>query len=380
MKKITKHIILLLLLAVLCLSEWYLPVLLQHFPALQAEQLGGSFERISRPELTVHSWLNRKFQRDFETYQKNQSDNASFFIKVRNQLNYRLLNSIAAEDVLLAKDYNLHSLDYCKAYIGYKCCDHSLLEGKADTLSQLSNWLESQNKKLLILLPPGKARVMPEQLPDFFQKRATKATNWHQIQTYLDERGIAYMDFDFLIDQHRQGVHSYPLYPQFGLHWSFYGLTVSADSIRSKLEQMLKRRLPEMKYQNQIEQRTDLMLTDEELLFAANLFYDLPKRPMPYPNIEYLQAENTTKPNMLIIGDSFYNVFLEYGIQQGLFDSDSSFWYYFRSVRPQAGDARTLDLAEEIAKRDVIILQAGELNIQSLGFGVLEKVMPLINN
>jgi hypothetical protein len=377
LKKLIKHIILIVVLALLCLSEWYLPTFLWYFPQFQTDQLGGSFERIDEPQFYPQIWLSRRFQRNFERFQKRQGENAPFFIKVRNQLNYEIFRNLAATDIILGQDDILHSKDYCTAYIGDRCCNEALLQGKADTLRMLNDWLETKGKKLLVLLPPGKGRVMPGNMPEFYHRNVTTETNWEKMRQYLRDVQVPVMDFQFLIDQHQSGSSLYSLYPQLGLHWSYYGLTVAADSMRSKISKMLSVELPVMHY-DEVNLDTILEKTDEELLFGANLFYDLPKKAMPYPVIHYQQQDGSYQPNVLILGDSYYETFLNYGIHKGLFDEDSSLWYYYSTALPQGGNARYLDLSNEINRRDLIIIQAGELNIPNLGFGFLEKVYPLM--
>ena len=374
-----KYLLFIAILGTLCLSEWYLPILLRNNPSWQAKQLGGSYEVVAKPRFSPANWLKKRYQRDVEAHLKQFSENAPFFIRSRNQLNFDVFNDLEAKDILAGPNGNFHSIDYCMARTGYKCCDEPRLEGIADTLKQMEQWLNEQGKQLLVLLPPGKGRVLPNDMPEYFQQRLTEASNWQRMTDLLQEKGLPFMNFQFLIEQEAAQVHQFPLYPQFGLHWSHYGLTVASDSIRERIGQMLGKSLPVMNYQDAIVLKEKLIETDKELLNGANLFQEPMLKPMPYPQISYTKSDSTYRPDVLIIGDSFHKVIFEYGIQEALFAPNSSFWYYNRSIRPQGGQAGNKNLREAMESRDLIILQAAELNITSMGFGFMKNLMDLID-
>ena len=105
---------------------------------------------------------------------------------------------------------------------------------------------------------------------------------------------------------------------------------------------------------------------------------------MPYPKIRYIKNDSTVRPNVLSVGDSFYKLIYEFGIVDGLFDSQSTFWYYNHEVYPMRlvnGKRLTnkdLDILDEIRQRDVVMITAYEDNLERFGFGFIDTVYELL--
>ena len=369
MKLILKYSLLLFLLSILFLPELYLPIVHRFIPGLQAKKLGGSYKKITKPAFSSKDWLSKSYQDQLEVYLKSHSENAPFFVRLRNQNHYSIFNELPSRKIHAGKNNVLHDVDYTMAYTGYKCCDEPLLEEIAAKLRRAHQLLQERNITLLVLLPPGKARVMPENIPDYYQKNATEASNWHRMRYYLSREKVPFMDFAFLIEQHKSGTHDYPLFPQLGLHWSHYCAALVADSLKARIEQLLSIQLPVFNWKDSIIWKETPKEVDMDLLISANLLPGFPIEPMPYPQLEYITSDSTTKPNVLVVGDSFYKVLVDYGIQKGLFHKESSFWYYNAS-----GDAKN-NLLKHVEQRAIILLPHAEINITSMGFGFLDQLL-----
>ena len=83
-----------------------------------------------------------------------------------------------------------------------------------------------------------------------------------------------------------------------------------------------------------------------------------------------------TCPKVLIIGDSYYKIWYDYGIQQAMFHPESSFWYYYGTIFPPQGyqHAQSLPILEETLRRDIILLPHAEINLNNFGFGYLDRL------
>lgn len=355
--------------SILFLPELYLPIVHRLIPSMQAKRLGGSYTRVRQPVFSAKDWLSKSYQDQLEVYLKSHSENAPFFVRLRNQNHYNLFKELPSRKIHVGRNNVLHDIDYTMAYIGYKCCDEPLLEQIATKLRRAQRLLQERNVELLVLLPPGKARVMPENLPNFYQQNATEATNWHRMRYHLSQQQVPFMDFTFLMDQHKNNTHDYPLFPQLGLHWNHYCAALVADSLKEQIEQRLDVQLPEFRWKDSIIWQEKPKEVDMDLLISANLLPGFPIEPMPYPQLEYITSDSTTKPNVLVVGDSFYKVLVDYGIQKGLFHKESSFWYYNAS-----GDAKN-NLLKHIENRAIILLPHAEINITSMGFGFLDQLL-----
>ena len=318
-----RYLLFFLVLALITLPEYYLPALQQAVPALQAPVLGGSFERVDYPRFWPQKWLTGDYQDQFEKARRNQSPIAPFIVRHRNQMLRDIFGDSGAPRVVYGENDYFYSIEYCQAFAGMDYIGRNALEARVLQLQRIQELLGPDGPKLLVLLPPGKPRVLPENLPAFFRERQADSSNWRVFSELLEASGVPFMNFDFLIRQ--KEALPYPIYPQFGLHWNYYGATIAADSMRQKVGQLLGKNLPVMEYQQSISMRDSLMSTDKELLYGANIMREPPVKPMPYPTIEYRQDSLTFQPDALVIGDSYYKIWYDYGLQAGLFHPESSF-------------------------------------------------------
>lgn len=369
-----RYLLFFLVLALLTLPEYYLPALQRAFPALQARVLGGSFEQVDYPRFWPQKWLTGDYQDQFEKARRNRSPIAPFVVRHRNQLLRGVFGDSGAPRVVYGENDYFYAVEYCEAFAGLDYAGRAAIQARVQQLQRIQELLGPDGPRLLVLLPPGKPRVLPEQLPDFYRSRQADSTNWQVFSELLRTSGVPFMNFDFLIRE--KEAFPYPTYPQFGLHWNYYGATVAADSLRRKIGQMLGRRLPLMDYRQSIEVRDSLMGTDKELLYGANIKREPPAKPMPYPQVEYRSDSLTYLPKVLIVGDSYYKLWYDYGIQEGLFHPESSFWYYYGAIYPQqeGKHAQSLPVLEESLRRDIILLPHAEINLNNFGFGYLERL------
>jgi len=145
-------------------------------------------------------------------------------------------------------------------------------------------------------------------------------------------------------------------------------------------------KMVEMNWRDSVELSEAKVEFDNELIAGANFLWNPPLEPLPYPKIKYIETDSTTKPKVLSIGDSFYKLVYEFGIIEGLFHQESTFWYYNHEIFPQQlrnGKFLTnkdLNVLEEIRKREIIILTLFEDNLERFAFDFVENVYTLLQN
>lgn len=372
MQLLYKYFLFLFLLIVLCMSQWYVPLLQRQIPALEAPDLGGSFEAAPGARLSARNWMSGYYQKASEQHLKQESAIAPFFVRLRNEWIYQLFGEVPSALVAKGQDGFFYSTTYCDAFIGKDEIPQTRLEQLSNQLQFIQQALEAKGKSLLVILPPSKPRVLPEHLPAFYQKNGSKSSNYDRFRFLLFDKKVPTQDFSFFFSQKAP----YPIYPQYGLHWSYYGAAWAADSIRHQIGQLLSVQLPEMQWRDSIALSTDLRSTDRELLYGANLWKDPEVRPMPYPTIRYEQIDSIhTPPKVLAVGDSYYKLLYDYGIPQGLFHPASRFWYYYNTSIPAGEVAPRAENIEEVINRfDIILLPHAEINIEKMGFGFLDAL------
>ncbi|MCI5080222.1 MAG: hypothetical protein MRY78_00945 [Saprospiraceae bacterium] len=314
--------------------------------------------------------MQEEYQDNLESHLQIESENASTFVRMRNQLHFRLFNRMAAEKIHLGKNDYMHSAEYCETYIGKDYAGDDFLRELTEKLEHIYMILRKQNKHLIIELPPGKARVYPQTLPDYYEKGVTQRTSWDAFRKLLASKDIPVLDFSELIVE----THPHPVYPQLGLHWNYYGSAIAAQRRMSLMEKLAKDTFTQIIIDTVIYD-AELESEDRELLNGANLLSFEPIQQMPYPVIRYEVPEGGRKPNVLVVGDSFYKIQYKQGLQQGAFSEKSSFWYYNNSILPQGGNAHQQDLAKVIGQSDFIIFSQAEINIHKTGFGIIEPLL-----
>jgi hypothetical protein len=119
--------------------------------------------------------------------------------------------------------------------------------------------------------------------------------------------------------------------------------------------------------------------TDYDIADGMNIKFKLKSFEMAYPVIQFQSDEGKTKPSVLMIADSYYWDMFNFGISR-LF-SESHFWYYNKQIFPESFqsplETSQVDLKEQIARHDVIIIMATEATLPGLGWGFIENAWNL---
>jgi hypothetical protein len=179
------------------------------------------------------------------------------------------------------------------------------------------------------------------------------------------------MDFNrYFLDN--KIVSPYPLYPRYGIHWSLYGAYKVIDSMIRYTEEKMGYHfadvlLKEIKW----DKAND---TDYDIADGMNLFFELERPEMAYPQYTIISDTSHAGPSLLVISDSFYWVLYGLGISKAF--SKDHFWFYNKEIYPESftskTDTRNTSLRNEIAKHDVIIIMATEATLPSFGWGFIE--------
>ncbi len=357
------------------LMPHYIPFVEKHFPNMQARQLSGQRELYHRPAFAIKKYLNKSFQRSFENHIKTESGIANIAVRGKNQVDFSFFNHINSSKIIVGKEDYFFSTEYCEAYLGKDFIGEKNVKRKVTLLKKVCDSLNKKGIQCIVLNPPGKPRALPEYLPDYYQNYPYPKSNWSTFNAYLDEEKIPRLDLGFLLDSHT-GT-KLELYPKFGLHWNYLGATLAAEELCEFVSTNWEINCPKMSWELIMKEKAEILSTDIEMMNGANLWSDLSSPKMPYPRIKYLSDSLTVKPNVLVVGDSYYKIFLDYGVQKGLFASASSFYYYYQQVYPKRKNnpsAQQLDIIEEIKNRDLIIFSHSESNLEKFGFGYLEKL------
>ena len=358
----------LLLLALMLLA---LPMVQNKFNLLPLEPLKGAITVPEKKYISVNRWFSGTYQQYEEKYITETFGFRPFFVRLTNQLRFSLFGKQSANSVIIGKNGYLFEEGYINAYFGQDYIGTDSIRQRIERLSYINDTLKKLGKNIILVFAAGKGSFYPEYIPDtHIQPKGI--TNYKAYVELANEYGITYIDFNSLFLK-LKGKSKYPLYPQFGIHWSYYGACLAADSIIRFIETERNIDMPNL-YWNSINAKVPYG-TDTDISDGMNLLFKRNSFNMGYPEVKFESDSGKVKPSVLVIADSFYWEMFNFGISNAF--STSHFWYYNKQVYPESFsnpiEAHQISLSKEIANHDVIIVLATEATLPNLGWGFIEN-------
>ena len=356
----------------------FIPLLHNIFGFFKVEKLHGAYIPAEKPLFSCENWFNMSFQTSAEKYLNENIGLKPFFVRLNNEIDYRIFKLSNAENLVIGKNSFLFEQNYIDAYTGVDYVGDEIILSFVEKYQNAYNILKDNNVELIFVFAPGKASFYPEYIPDRFLSSAELKTNYKELSNALANQGLNVLDFnDWFVSM--KDTISYPLFAKAGIHWSYYGMYLCIDSIARKVESLLNIDLPEIKIleiQTDINQRHD----DYDLGNLMNLLFKIPAYEMAYPVVGY-EHNNKTRPEVLVIGDSFFWNMYYSGIPANIFKS-LEFWYYNSKYYNDgtdipANEVKNLHFETEVYTKDVVIIIQTEGGLNNFGFGFLNDV---INN
>ena len=356
----------------------FMPMLQNALNLFMVKNLKGSFKIVPDIDFFITYWKNGVFQENKEKYLNEHFGLRNTSVRINNQVKFNLFKKTNNIETVIGKDNYLFAEAYVESYTGENFVGIEKIIEKCRVIKQLQEKMLERGKIFLPVLAPNKARILKEFLPDNVVVK--NMTNYEAIVICFKKLKVNYIDFnDFFIKNYKTSV--YPLYSKYGIHWSYYGHTLAADSIINYLNFYYHLNTPKLNWRKNIFLSDTLRGFDYDAGDGMNLFVDqLPSKKMAYVNYEYKDTANT-KPALLVVGDS-YNYGLELTKMQKMVFSNYKFLYYFKELRPYSNDKEAflkLSLKEEIENHQVFIMIATEHNLKNYGWGFAEKALNVIN-
>ncbi len=373
--KIAEKILVLLIVLVLVL-----PAIQKEYPLIIIKELDGDFILAEKPAFSWKDWYDGKYQTDFDKYLEGHIGFRNFLVRLTNQIDYGLYRDPHAEGVVVGKNDQLFESDYIRAYTGGDFIGETNIDKKIRMLKFIQQHLKKEiNIDLILVFEPGKGSFYPEYIPDRYFLNAKPNTNYKCFVQKAKDYNVKYIDFNsfFLAIK---GKTEYPLYAQYGTHWSIYGMSIAADSIIKYIEHIRKIDMPEA-FIDSFQVETRSRRPDYDVGKTLNLMWQLnEKQSLAYPVYRFEKNQEKNKPMVLAVADSYYWNIFNTRIPQNLF-SNEDYWYFYSKVYPDTysnpvfvGD---LDLKEEIEKQDVILLMVTERFLYKFGWNFIEDAYSL---
>ncbi len=349
------------------------PILQSKFNIVKLNPLRGALAPPQKEYISVHGWLSGDYQLKEEQYLNETFGFRSLFIRINNQIAFTLFHKAKANGVIIGKDNYLFEENYIRAYYGQDFIGFDSIYHRIKRLEFIQDTLKKLNKSLIIVFAPGKGSFYPEYFPEnYISKR--NITNYECHVKLAEKSGLNYIDFYkyFLDIKSKSG---YPLYPQYGIHWSSYGMGVAADSMIRYIEKLRNIDMPNL-YWKDVEM-SDPKESDYDVADGMNLIFRLKSYKMAYPHILIQPDSGKVKPSVIVIADSYYWGIFNNGFTDAF--SNNQFWFYNKMIYNEETNLKTsrVDLNDEIFNHDIIIIMATETSLVSLGWGFIENTYDL---
>jgi lipopolysaccharide export LptBFGC system permease protein LptF len=349
-----------------------IPLVQDKFKFIKLEPLKGAFSETEKKYFSFKNWFSGEYQVQEEKYLNESFGFRNIFVRLNNQLAFNLFNKAKANSVIIGKNNYLFEENYIKAYNGTDFIGIDSIKHRMQKLKFVYDTLSKLNKSIIMIFAAGKGTFYPEYFPDKY-KTKKGITNYEIHLKLAQEYGLNYIDFNkYFIDNKYKS--KYPLYPQYGIHWSNYGSALAADSIIRFIEKTRKIDMPNLfwtKIDKDYAKDVDYDIGD-----GMNLLFRLKSQLMATPKIQFESDNGKTKPTVLVVSDSYYWGMYGFGINRAF--SKDHFWYYNKQIYPESyqstTDASQLDLKEQIEKHEVFIIMATEANLPDLGWGFIENM------
>ncbi|HEY9114980.1 MAG TPA: hypothetical protein VIN10_09770 [Bacteroidales bacterium] len=339
--------------------------------------LKGAITEPEKATFSFSGWFSGDYQEKEETYLNESFGFRSWFIRINNQIAFSLFNKAKANGVIIGKENYLYEDNYIKAYYGTDFIGKDSIEQRMQRLKFLQDTLGKLDKSLIMVFAAGKGSFYPEFFPEE-KKKEKGLTNYEVYVEIAKNLHLNFIDFNDYFLKNKK-TSAYPLYPQFGIHWSYYGTCLAADSMIRYIEKLRNIDMPNL-YWDEIEIE-NAHGTDVDIADGMNTLFNPRTFKMAYPKIQFQADSGKVKPSILVIADSYYWGMYNFGISS-LF-STSHFWFYNNQVYPESFqnpiNTSQINLKEQIEQHDIIIILATEATLPGFGWGFIEDAYKFFN-
>lgn len=363
-----KHkILFILLLGLLSLS------LIQHiFPFLPEKKLRGDIQEVAFPKWSFSDFYSGKYSAEIDNYIQHNFGLHSWAIRLDNQIEYSFFNKAKANGVIIGKHNYLYENKYIDAYYGKDFVGSDSVQHQIRKLQAVRDTLRKLDKDVWVIFLPGKASLVPENIPDTHRSTFEAQSNYSVYKQEIEKAGIPFLDLRALFLEWKE-KSVYPLFPKLGIHWSEMAEIFAMQQMGKFAQAQLQEPLPQL----QIKMTPPVHASfgrDNDIAEAMNLLIPIQSEVLVYPEYSYT-SDTSAKNKVLVIGDSFYFGPFSKHFSRIIF-GNGAFWYYNRMAyqfEKEELDLNGIDKKSQWENHDKICLIMTEVNYPKFGFGFVEE-------
>jgi len=358
------------------------PVIQYNFNVLKEPPLSGSYkkEQIKTVVLSMNNLRNGSYQNSFDKYWQNEHGFRNRLIRLNNQLNYSIFDKSNANGTVMCGEKVLITEGDIKSYLGYDFAGKAAIDEMLDKAKFISDTLQKRGIPFVFMITPSKASVYKDQIPSkYFSIYKSGLTNYDCFIGGIKQRNLTVFDTKKIILE-EESYFEHPIFPKNGIRWSGNTVAKISDTLVEFLANKLALKVPNIELKKGELTIVDYRFTDYDIGEAMNLLWNVSEEVLHYPNLSFTNKKRE-RPNLLGVGDSFIQSFYGfYPVLYSVFSQQSNLWYYNKTVgwplELTAYHIKTqeLDLALELEKRDIVVLEMTEENLKMTGYGFIEDL------
>lgn len=336
---------------------------------------------LQKDTLKMKSIMDGTYQNYLSEYTKRNTGFREFFIRAYNQLIFSVFNQSTNDNIIKGSNNELYMRMYLQDITGEKVETNfgTVEEAKKEAQSNVKatvefmELLQRHGTKFFFVFCPSKAYVYPEFMPKKYQKRIADFQLAEYYIQLFEENNIPYIDFYHYFKDIKD-EYPYPLYAKTGSHWSEATIPMVCDSIYRKMEEVMDIRLPKVKVTD-LNPTSDYSNSEAELESTLNLLFPMRKPALPRPHFVLDDTLGKDKPNLLVIGDSYFNQIRLTDFVKAFNEWD--FWVYNKDIyssRPfynQKKLSMVFDANEVLEEADVVMAMFTSVYLPRYMFGFI---------
>lgn len=371
-KKYFKHFITILIGIFL-----FLPLIESKTNFIDVIPLQGDTSSVEMPVFSFENFTNAKWQENFSEYTNKNFGFRSLVVRCFNQIRYSFFNKITAPGIVVAKNGDLIIEAYIDEYIGKNFKGKSFISNVVEKIKRVQDSLKTRGTDLIVVFAPGRASFDPEIIPDSYIKEKKDSTNYSVYRGLMLKNKINFLDFNSWFSQNKNNF-KHKIYPKYGAHWNHYGMCLALDSIIKYMEQLQGINLPDFDF-SEVKYSSDLKNNDFDIGVLMNTLFPVKKDSNPYPQYKINGSANSTKPDVLFIGDSYWWCLVGENLPLNFFREDE-YWFYYKQQLIQNKKIKQVDklnLQSSLASRKTVVIIASEATYHLFPFGFIDNVFKL---
>lgn len=356
-----------------------LPFMQQTTNIPRVKALTGYYHQYRKPSYQLENFMNGTFQDSLNKFIEQNIGFRPDLVRLNNQYKYSLFDTVSALGVIIGKEGYLFEYNYIKAYYGLDFVGMDTIQKHIDQTVFVNDWLEKNNKHLVVAFAPGKGSFFPEYIPDEYKTDSIFPKNEATYHRLLKENQIKVISGNEIFSSIKDTCR-FALYPKCGIHWSFYGMGLVFDSILTTMEQ--QRGKPFVDFDTKsILVSHHLRVPDRDLWEGMNVFSKPNDYPMPYPDFSFTRTDPDNMPTVIVVADSYYWQWYSADYATKAFGKHD-FWYYNNEIYPGDGGTsvqkRDIDVIARVLEADFIILLQTDATMTRYSFGFIPELYAAI--